>query len=73
VCAAGSRLAGRLLVRPSGAWDRGKMTRGGGGAAPVVQSTRGAVFGEVTGKGDVGRLGERTSTERTPAVRRPFW
>jgi hypothetical protein len=69
-CAAGSRLAGRLLVRPGGARDRGKTTRGEGGSAPACQREGGMVGGEISRQGEVGRLGEDMSTRRPPSVRR---
>jgi hypothetical protein len=59
-----------LIGRTGGARDMGKTTRIGDGAAPVGQGMRGWVFGEVTGAGALGCLGERTSTECPPGVRR---
>jgi hypothetical protein len=49
---------------------RGYRTRREGGAAPLCQSTRGAVSGEVTGQEEVGMLGERTSSGCPPGARR---
>jgi hypothetical protein len=66
---AGSRLAGRLLVRPGGAWDRGKTTRGEGGAAPLGQSTPGAFAGEGAGPDAASWLRQRASNERSPGAR----
>jgi hypothetical protein len=40
------------------------------GAAPTGTGTRGEVAGDVSSAEVLGRLGERTSTERTPGVRR---
>jgi hypothetical protein len=60
----------RLLARAAAHGDEHKTTRRGDGTAPQLKGTRGKDSGEVSGSGVFGRLGERTSTERTPGVRR---
>jgi hypothetical protein len=55
----GSSVARWPLARASGIWDRGKAMRERGGVALESQGTRGSDAGEVSGSGELGRLGER--------------
>jgi hypothetical protein len=60
--------ARRSLARVGGTPDRGNATTRWLRAASVGQGTRGSVVGEVSSAGELGWLGERTSSPRPPGV-----